>query len=36
MIIGHGTASSLPAASPLEAVPLITNAQAAIQALIEF
>ena len=36
MIMGPGIASSLPAASPLEAVPLITNPQAAIQALVEF
>lgn len=36
LIMGPGIASSLPAASPLEAVPLITNPQAAIQALTEF
>jgi PilZ domain len=36
MIMGPGIASSLPATSPLDAVPLITNPQAAIQALTEF
>jgi hypothetical protein len=36
MIMGPGIASSLPATSPLEAVPLITNPQAAIQAITEF
>lgn len=36
VIMGPGIASSLPAASPLDGVPLISNPQAAIQALTEF
>lgn len=36
IIMGPGIASSLPATSPLEAVPLITDPQAAIQAITEF
>jgi hypothetical protein len=36
VIMGPGIASSLPATSPLDGVPLITNPQAAIQALTEF
>lgn len=35
-IMGPGIASSLPATSPLEAVPLISDPQAAIQAITEF
>jgi hypothetical protein len=36
MIMGPGIASSLPATDPLQAVPVITKPEAAIQALIEF
>lgn len=36
MIMGPGIASSLPATSPLEAVPLITNPQSAVEAITEF
>lgn len=36
VIMGPGIASSLPATSPLSGVPLISNPQAAIQALTEF
>ncbi len=36
MIMGPGIASSLPATEPLEAVPLISSPQAAVQALVEF
>jgi hypothetical protein len=36
VIMGPGIASSLPAKGPLEAVPLISDSAAAIQALIEF
>lgn len=36
VIMGPGIASSLPATSPLEAVPLISHPEAAIQALVEF
>jgi len=36
VIMGPGIASSLPAKGPLEAVPLISDPTAAIQALIEF
>jgi len=36
VIMGPGIASSLPASGPLEAVPLISDPTAAIQALIEF
>jgi len=36
VIMGPGIASSLPATGPLNAVPLITDPGAAVQALIEF
>ena len=36
VIMGPGIASSLPASGPLEAVPLISNPTAGIQALVEF
>lgn len=36
MIMGPGIASSLPATGPLDAVPLITNSQAALQGITEF
>lgn len=36
VIMGPGIASSLPTAGPLNAVPLITHPEAAVQALIEF
>lgn len=36
VIMGPGIASSLPASGPLEAVPLIADPTAAIQALVEF
>lgn len=36
VIMGPGIASSLPANGPLEAIPLISDPAAAIQALIEF
>lgn len=36
VIMGPGIASSLPATSPLDAVPLIADPQAAIQAMTEF
>lgn len=36
VIMGPGIASSLPATGPLEAVPLISDPTAAIQALVEF
>jgi len=36
VIMGPGITSALPTASPLEAVPLISNPQAAIQALVDF
>jgi len=36
LIMGPGIASSLPAAAPLTAVPLISNPAAAVQALVEF
>jgi len=36
VIMGPGIASSLPAGGPLEAVPLISDPTAAIQALMEF
>jgi len=36
VIMGPGLASSLPASGPLEAVPLISDPTAAIQALVEF
>ncbi len=36
VIMGPGIASSLPATGPLEAVPLISDPRAAIQALVEF
>ena len=36
VIMGPGIASTLPSSGPLEAVPLISNAQAAIQAILEF
>ena len=35
-VMGPGIASSLPATSPLDGMPLISNPQAAIQALTEF
>jgi hypothetical protein len=35
-IVGAGIASSLPAASPLEAIPLIADPAAALQALADF
>ncbi len=35
-IVGPGIASSLPAASPLEAIPLIADPAAALQALADF
>jgi hypothetical protein len=36
VIMGPGVASALPATAPLEAVPLISNPEAAIQTLVEF
>jgi len=36
VIVGPGIASSLPAGSPLTAVPLISDPDAAVQALVEF
>lgn len=36
VIMGPGIASSLPSNGPLEAIPLISDASAAIQALVEF
>jgi PilZ domain len=36
MIMGPGIASSLPTCGPLDSVPLISDARAAIQALMEF
>lgn len=36
VIMGPGIASSLPASGPLDAVPLINDASAALQALVEF
>lgn len=36
VIMGPGIASSLPATDPLKAVPLISNPEAAVQALVEF
>lgn len=36
MIMGPGIASALPAASPLDAVPLISDSAAAVQALIQY
>jgi hypothetical protein len=36
VVMGPGIASALPATGPLEAVPLIWNAEAAVQALIKF
>jgi hypothetical protein len=36
VIMGPGIASSLPATEPLGAVPLISNPQAAVEALVEF
>ncbi len=36
LIMGPGIASSLPATDPLKSVPLITNPEAAVSALIEF
>ncbi len=36
MIMGPGMASSLPSCGPLDSVPLISDARAALQALMEF
>ncbi len=36
VVMGPGIASSLPATAPLNAVPLVTNPEAAVQALMEF
>ena len=36
VVMGPGIASSLPAARPLEGIPLITDPAAALQALVEF
>jgi len=36
VIMGPGTASSLPAKGPLEAIPPISDPSSAIQALLEF
>ena len=36
VLMGPGMASSLPAGSPLDSVPLITDPKAALQALTEF
>lgn len=36
VIMGPGTVSALPTASPIETVPLVSNPQAAIQALVDF
>lgn len=36
IVMGPGVAPAIPASTPLDAVPLITNPSAAVQALVEF